>query len=69
MPNNLEAAGRAAGLGNGLAADAWKDLFVAWAPTKNFSLTAAYVNLGRIVPATTGGRSQTGYYLSAQLAF
>ena len=68
-PNNLEAAGRAAALGNGLAEDAWKDIFVAWAPTKNFSLTAAYVDLGRIVPATTAGRKQTGAYLSAQLAF
>jgi hypothetical protein len=45
------------------------DLFVAWAPSKNLSLTAAYVDLGRIVPATTDGRSQTGFYLSAQLAF
>lgn len=69
MPNKLEAAGQAAGLGNGLRSDDWMDLFVAWAPTKNFSLTAAYVDLGRIVPATTNGRQQTGVYLSAQLAF
>jgi hypothetical protein len=69
MPNNLEAAGRNAGLNSGLRADDWMDLFVAWAPTKNLSLTAAYVDLGRIVPATTEGRSQTGFYLSAQLAF
>jgi hypothetical protein len=69
MPNNLEAAGRNAGLNSGLRADDWMDLFVAWAPTKNLSLTAAYVDLGRIVPATTDGRSQTGFYLSAQLAF
>jgi hypothetical protein len=69
MPNNLEAAGRNAGLGAGLRADDWIDVFVAWAPTKNLSLTAAYVDLGRIVPATTDGRSQTGFYLSAQLAF
>lgn len=69
MPNKLEAAGRAAGLGNGLAADDWMDVFVAWAPTKNISLTAAYVDLGRIVPATTGNRDQRGAYLSAQFAF
>ena len=69
MPNKLEAAGRAAGLGDGLRAEDWKDLFIAWAPSKNLSLTAAYVDLGRIVPATTAGRSQTGTYLSAQLAF
>jgi hypothetical protein len=69
MPNRLQRAGNAAGLGNGLAADDWKDLFIAWAPNKNLSLTLAYVDLGRIVPATTGNRTQTGVYLSAQLAF
>jgi hypothetical protein len=68
-PNNLEAAGRAAGLANGLREDDWKDLFIAWAPSKNLSLTLAYVDLGRIVPATTNSRRQTGYYLSGQLAF
>lgn len=69
MPNKLETAGRVAGLGNGLASDDWMDLFVAWAPTKNVSLTAAYVDLGRIVPGTTDGRDQKGFYLSAQFAF
>jgi len=69
MPNQLERAGAAAGLGNGLRADDWMDLFVAWAPSKNVSLTAAYVDLGRIVPATTNGKKQTGVYLSAQVTF
>jgi hypothetical protein len=69
MPNNLLVAGQAAGLGNGLQADAWRDIFIAWAPTKNVSLTLAYVDLGRIVPATTAERKQTGTYLSAQFAF
>jgi hypothetical protein len=69
MPNNLEDAGRAAGLGNGLRAQDWKDIFIAWAPSKNLSLTLAYVDLGVIVPATTGNRRQTGAYLSAQVAF
>lgn len=68
-PNNLEDLGRAAGLGNALAEDAWKDLFVAWAPNKNTSVTLAYVDLGRIVPGITANRQQTGYYLSAQFAF
>lgn len=68
-PNNLEALGRAAGLGDALAEDDWKDLFIAWAPNKNTSITLAYVDLGRIVPGVTARRSQTGYYLSAQLAF
>ncbi len=69
MRNRLETAGRAAGLGNGLRSGDWKDVFIAWAPSKNVSLTLAYVDLGLIVPATTGNRKQTGYYLSAQVAF
>lgn len=68
-PNNLEALGAASGLGNGLAEDDWKDLFIAWAPSKHLSLTLAYVDLGRIVPGITNGRRQTGYYLSGQVAF
>lgn len=68
-PNNLEALGRSAGLGDALAEDDWQDVFVAWAPNKNVSVTAAYVDLGRIVPGVTNNRKQTGYYLSAQLAF
>ena len=55
--------------GNGLRSEDWKDIFIAWAPSKNFSLTLAYVDLGVIVPATTVSRKQTGYYLSAQVAF
>ena len=68
-PNNLEAVGRAAGLGNALAEDDWKDIFIAWAPSKNASVTLAYIDLGRIVPGVTVARKQTGYYVSAQLAF
>lgn len=55
-------------LGAGLREEDWKDLFIAWAPSKHVSLTAAYVDLGRIVPAVIPKR-QTGTYLSAQLAF
>ncbi len=69
MPNKLEVAGQAAGLGNGLRAQDWKDLFVVWAPSKHLSLTLAYVDLGTIVPATTQQRRQTGTYFSAQAAF
>ena len=58
-PNNLAFAGAA------FEEQAWKDLFVAWAPTKNVSVTAAYVDLGNIV----GHTRQTGGYVSAQLAF
>ena len=69
MRNRLAQVGAAAGLGDGLRATDWKDIFIAWAPSKNISLTLAYVDLGLIVPATTQSRKQTGYYLSAQVAF
>ncbi len=55
-------------LGDGLREDDWKDLFVVWAPSKTLSLTLAYVDLGRIVPAVES-RRQRGTYVSAQLAF
>jgi hypothetical protein len=51
-----------------LQEDDWFDVFVAWAPNKNFSLTLAYVDLGKIAPAVQPKR-QTGTYLSAQIAF
>jgi hypothetical protein len=70
-PNNLEPVGNAVfGANSGaLREDSWKDLFIAWAPSKNLSLTLAYVDLGRIAPALVAGRKQTGAYLSAQIAF
>ena len=58
-PNNLAFAGAA------FKEDAWKDVFIAWAPTKNVSITAAYVDLGNIV----GHTHQTGGYVSVQLAY
>ena len=58
-PDNLAFAGDA------FREEAWKDLFIAWAPTKNVSITAAYVDLGNIV----GHEHQTGGYFSLQLAF
>ncbi|MGN2392815.1 DUF3034 family protein [Pelomicrobium sp. G1] len=45
--------------------DDWWDVFVAWAPTKNVSLTAAYVNLGNVVIRD----DQKGLYLSLQIGF
>ncbi|WPB57146.1 DUF3034 family protein [Xylophilus sp. GOD-11R] len=42
-----------------------KDVFIAWAPNKNFSLTAAYVDLGDIATF----RNQQGWYLSGQAGF
>jgi len=55
-------------LGAALKEDDWWDVFVAWAPNKQVSITAAYVDLGSIVPGIVP-RRQTGAYLSAQLAF
>lgn len=55
-------------LGDGLKEDDWKDVFVAWAPSKHLSLTLAYADLGKIVPAVVSKR-QKGAYLSAQIAF
>src|SRR5262245_60401615 len=55
-------------LGTGLKEDDWHDAFVAYAPTKNISITAAYAGLGRIVPAIQP-RTQAGFYVSGQLSF
>ena len=44
---------------------AWRDVFIAWAPSKNVSVTAAYIALGNIV----GHEHQTGGYVSVQLAY
>jgi hypothetical protein len=49
--------------------NAW-DAFVAWAPTRNISLVAAYVNLGSILGPVTGNTDdQKGAYLSLQVGF
>jgi hypothetical protein len=55
--------------GLNLSEGAAYDVFVAYFPTKNVSLTAAYVNLGQIVGALSGDRKQTGGYLSLQVGF
>ncbi len=71
MRNKLVKAGNAAfaTTTGPLRSEDWKDIFIAWAPTKNVSLTLAYVDLGVVVPATTASRKQQGVYVSAQLAF
>ena len=55
-------------LGAGLKEDDWWDVFTAWAPTRNISLTVAWVQLGHIVPAVAT-KKQDGGYASAQFAF
>lgn len=49
----------------GLGEDDWVDLFAAYAVTDNFTLTAAYADLGSIATFD----DQRGAFLSAQLAF
>ncbi len=46
---------------------AFSDVFVAWFPTKNFSVTAAYVDLGSITVFNT--KNQRGWYMSLQAGF
>jgi hypothetical protein len=45
--------------------DDWYDVFVAWAPSRNVSLTVAYVDLGNIVIKD----HQRGVYVSLQVGF
>jgi hypothetical protein len=49
---------------------AYYDAFVAWFPTKNYSFTLAYANLGSIAAPETGNNGkQSGVYLSLQAGF
>jgi hypothetical protein len=43
----------------------WSDVFIAWAPTKNISLTSAYAMLGNIALKD----KQQGFYNSLQIGF
>jgi hypothetical protein len=63
-PDNLDQSVLGAGA---LKEDTWSDAFIAWAPSKAFSLTLAWVDLGHVVPALQP-RRQSGAYLSAQIA-
>lgn len=68
-PNNLE---NTVGGAVNLQEDDAFDVFVAYAPTKNISLTAAYVYLGNIATVKAVGADygkQDGLYLSAQVGF
>ncbi|RZI82001.1 MAG: DUF3034 family protein [Rubrivivax sp.] len=58
-PNNLEATAAI------LKEEAAWDLFVAWFPTRQFSLTVAWLSLGNIVSKP----DQQGLYLSGQATF
>jgi hypothetical protein len=68
-PHNLE---NTVGGAVDLKEDDAFDVFVAYAPTKNISLTAAYVNLGNIATVNAVGANygkQDAIYLSAQIGF
>jgi hypothetical protein len=68
-PNNLR---NTVGGAVDLKEDDAFDLFIAYAPTKNISLTAAYVNLGNIATVEAVGAGygkQDAIYLSAQVGF
>lgn len=68
-PNNLE---NTVGGAVNLKEDDAFDIFIAYAPTKNISLTAAYVNLGNIATVKAVGADygrQGSIYLSAQVGF
>lgn len=68
-PNNLK---NTVGGAVDLREDDAFDLFIAYAPTKNISLTAAYVNLGNIATVEAVGAGygkQDAIYLSAQVGF
>ena len=75
-PNNLRSPANAALFGGAKVIDLDEDdafdLFIAYAPTKNISITAAYVNLGNIATVDAVGAdygNQDGVYLSAQVGF
>lgn len=55
-------------LGDGvLREDDWADLFVAWAPWRQLSVTVAWVDLGHVTPPFVQRRQQ-GAYLSVQVS-
>lgn len=66
---SLDALGRSAGLGEALREDDWNNVYIAWVPSKNLSLTLAYVDLGRMALGVPMNRRQSGGYFSAQFAF
>ena len=49
----------------GLREDDWKDVFLAWFPSKNLTLAVAYVDLGSIA----GRKNQNGYFFTLQGQF
>ncbi|MGL4577069.1 MAG: DUF3034 family protein [Burkholderiaceae bacterium] len=65
----VEYRGKPRNLGSDEEKDA-ADVFIAYFPSRNFSVTAAYVSLGDIIsPVTTNTTRQKGVFLSVQAGF
>ncbi len=64
MPRELKTVGRSSN---------YADIFLAYFPTKHFSVTAAYAFLGQVAPgvdnAGQSSKNENGVYISGQLAF
>ncbi len=45
------------------------DLHIVYVANKNFTLTAAYTNLGQVAPAVSGGNKQNGMLVQGQVNF
>jgi hypothetical protein len=56
-------------LGESLRDDDGRDLYIAWAPYKNLSLTLAYVGEGRSMPGLTVTRRPSRSYFAAEYSF
>ena len=68
MPQNqlIANSGPLKGLGDAVSkTSSWKDVYVAWFPYKQLSLTAAYLDLGTIATV----KNQNGLYLSLTTSF
>jgi hypothetical protein len=56
-------------MGESLRDDDGRDLYIAWAPYKNLSLTLAYVGEGRSMPGLTVTRRPSRGYFAAEYSF
>ncbi len=52
-----------------LTQDAAYDVHIVYVANKNFTLTAAYANLGRVAPAVNGTNRQNGMFVQGQVNF
>ncbi|NNM83032.1 MAG: DUF3034 family protein [Burkholderiales bacterium] len=57
------------GQGNVLSQNSTYDINIVYVANKNFTLTAAYVNLGTVAPGVNGQGRQNGMFLQGQVSF